>query len=294
MGIGDTAKPEPMTTTGQLSKALISPFGANDINVRLTTMFTNFETGSLLRSLLYIDALDLVFADEPDGGRVATFDLGIILFGDNGRAADQQTREVKLRLSRDTYQNALQSGLVYTLDTPIKQAGAFQYRVALRDQASSRIGSAGQFIQVPNLARGQMALSGLVLLKEIPEKPGNVARQQDAREAISAGPAVRQFHQGDKLIFAYSIYNAQQNVATRLPLTAQTRIFRDGKLIFTGTPSVIDAGPGDPKRIPSIGRLQLGPEFTPGEYVLQVLIGDQSAKEKQQLASQWIDFEIVK
>jgi VWFA-related protein len=289
LGVGDIEKPQPLTTTGQLAKAMISPFGSNDITMRLTTMFTNFETGSLLRSLLYIDTKDLVFVDEPDGGHVATFDLGIILFGDNGRVVDQQTREVKLRLSKDTYQNALQSGLVYTLDTPIKQAGAFQFRVALRDQASSRIGSAGQFIQVPNLANDRMSLSGLVLLKDAPEKPNTAGTQESAREAISAGPAVRQFHQGDKLIFAYSIYNAATHLSQ---LTTQTRIFRNGKLLLTGTASPLDTAQSDPKRVPSIGRLQLGPEFEPGEYVLQVVVIDQLAKEK--IAAQWIDFEVVK
>ena len=291
LGIGDLEKPQALTTTGQLAKALISPFGANDITVRLTTMFTNFAPGSLLRSLLYIDARDLMFTDEPDGGHVATFDLGIILFGDNGRVVDQQTREVKLRLGKDTYQNALQSGLVYTLDTPVKQAGAFQYRVALRDQGSSRIGSAGQFIQVPNLANGQMSLSGVVLLKDVPENPANAGAQQTAREAINAGPAVRQFHQGDRLLFAYSIYNA----AAHLPqLTTQTRIFRNGKLLFTGPASPLDSAQSDPQRVASIGRVQLGQDFEPGEYVLQVVVTDPSAKEKQQIASQWIDFEVVK
>jgi hypothetical protein len=290
------AAPQPLTTTGQLGKALMSPFGANDVNVRLTTMFTNFETGSLLRSLLYINAQDLAFADEANGGHLATFDLGIILFGDNGRAVDQQRREVKLRLSKETYQDALQSGLVYTLDTPIKLAGAFQFRVALRDQSSGRIGSAGQFVQVPNLTNGHMALSGLVVLKDLPEKPGgDAAAKQAGREAISAGPAVRQFRPGDKLLFAYSIYNAQQNVSTHLPqLTAQARIFRDGKLVFTGTPSAIDSAQADPKRVPSVMRLQLGLEFEPGQYVLQVIVTDQLTKEKQSISSQWIDFEIVK
>ena len=293
LGTGDTEKPQPSTATDKLAKALISPFGANDINVRLTTMFTSVETGSLLRSLLYIEAKDLVFVDEPDGGHVATFDLGMILFGDNGRVVDQQKREVKVHLSKDTYQTSLQSGLVYTLETPIKQAGAFQYRVALRDQASSRIGSAGQFLQIPNLANGQTVLSGLVLQKEVPEKPDK-AGSQSARAAISAGPAVRQFHQGDTLIFAFLTFNAQQYVAAHLPLASQTRIFRDGKMVFSSTPSAIDAAQGDPRRIPSVGRLQLGPEFTPGEYVLQIVISDQSAKEKRPLASQWIDFEVVK
>ena len=98
------------------------------------------------------------------------------------------------------------------------------------------------------------------------------------------------------MIFAYSIYNAQPDAATHLPqLTAQTRIFRDGKPVFTATPAAIEVAPQlDLKRVPSVGRLQLGTEFPPGEYVLQVIVTDRLAKEKQQMASQWIDFEIVK
>ena len=134
-------------------------------------MFTNFDNGSLLRSLLFIKAQDLVFVDEPDGGHKATFDLGIILFGENGGVADQQSRLITLRLHNDTYQSALRNGIVYSLDTPLKRPGAFRFRIALRDQGSSRIGSAGQFIQVPNVADGRLALSGLVVLKDLPDKP---------------------------------------------------------------------------------------------------------------------------
>lgn len=295
VGVRESDMPRPLSTTGQLAKALISPFGASEITVRLTSLFTNFETGSLLRSLLYIDSRDLTFLKEPDGAQVATFDMGIILFGENGRVVDQQMRQVTVRLKKDVYENAMQSGLVYTLDTPIKQAGAFQYRIALRDQNSAKIGSAGQFIEVPNLANGRMALSGLVVLKDIPDKPATGAVPQAAREAITGGPAVRQFHSGDKLIYAYSIYNAALNETTHLPqLSALARIFRDGKLVFTGPVSQVDAGQSDPKRIPSVGRLLLGPEFEPGQYVLQVVVTDQLTKEKQQVTAQWIDFEIVK
>jgi hypothetical protein len=44
----ESTKPAELTAGDQLKKALISPFGANEIAVRLTTMFTNFENGSLL------------------------------------------------------------------------------------------------------------------------------------------------------------------------------------------------------------------------------------------------------
>jgi len=277
-----------LTAGDQMKKALMSPFGASAITVRLTNMFTNFETGSLLRSLLYIRAQDLAFVDEPDNFHTATFDLGIILFGDNGHVDDLQSRAVTLRLRDDAYQSAQRNGIVYSLDTPLKKAGAFQFRIAIRDQKSSRIGSAGQFIQIPNLSDGRLALSGIVVTKDAATNnaPGD--------DAISSGPAVRQFRAGNSIIFAYSIYGAPTDPSTRLPkLTTQTRIFREGKAVYTGTPTAVEVdSQTDLKRIPSIIRLQLGTEFPPGEYVLQVIVTDQLAKEKPQIASQWIDFEI--
>ena len=124
-----------LTAGDQIKKALMSPFGASAITVRLTNLFTNLKTGSLLRSLIYISAQDLVFGDEPDNFHTATFDLGIILFGDNGHINDLQSRAVTLRLRDDAYQSALRNGIVYTLDTPLKQAGALQFRIAIRDQS---------------------------------------------------------------------------------------------------------------------------------------------------------------
>jgi hypothetical protein len=107
----ESTKPAELTAADQLKKALLSPFGANEIAVRLTTMFTNFESGSLLRALLYIKAQDLVFVNEPDDTHKATFDLGIVLFGENGRLADYQSRLVTLTLRDELYQNAVGTGL---------------------------------------------------------------------------------------------------------------------------------------------------------------------------------------
>lgn len=298
----EDARPRELTAGDQFKKALMSPFGKNDISLRLTTIFTNFDPeGSMLRSLLHISAQDLTFVDEPDGGHKATFDLGIVLFGDNGRVRDQQSRLITLVLHGKDYEGARQSGIVYTLDTPLKLAGSFQFRIALRDQNSSRIGSAGQFLQIPNLENGRLALSGLILLKDAEDRPqppssGSLPDVQEPNDVISAGPALRVFREGSKILFAYSIYNPKVDENTHVPrLTAQTRIFRDGKIVFNGDPIPISiAAQADLKRVPNITRMQLGSEFSPGYYVLQVIVTDRVADAKQQTASQWIDFEVVK
>ncbi len=113
---------------------------------------------------------------------------------------------------------------------------------------------------------------------------------------VKNSSAVLLFNQGSTLIFPYEIYNAKIDKATSLPrLTTQIRIFRDGKLVYTGDPKPLDvAGQKDLQRIDANARLQLGPELPPGEYVFQIIAGDQLADEKHRMAMQWIDFEVVK
>jgi hypothetical protein len=205
----------------------------------------------------------------------------------------------------------LRNGIVRALDIPLKRPGVFQFRVAVRDISSSRIGAAGQFIQVPNLRNERLALSGLVLWASTgsvqqgaPNVPpagsdssasSNPGLQADDNN-VTSGPAVRKFRPGANAAFAYSIYNALLDPSTHLAqLTAQVRVFRDGKVVYTGNPQKIDAaGQSDLKRIVSTGWLQLGSEFEAGDYVVQIIVTDQLARETQRTATQWVDFEVVK
>jgi len=76
-------------------------------------------------------------------------------------------------------------------------------------------------------------------------------------------------------------------------LTAEARIFHDGKLIYAGNPKPIDtAGQPDLDRITASGGLELN-SLKPGEYILQIVINDLLAGGKTATATQWIDFEIV-
>ncbi|MGZ8846178.1 MAG: VWA domain-containing protein [Pyrinomonadaceae bacterium] len=297
-----TRPPEP-TVKDQINRALISPFGANEITMHLTTIFVDESSqGSLLRSFLYFDPRDLTFTEEADGWRVATFKLRGFLFGDNGKViGDQLSKAGTLRLRGPAYDRALREGIVYGFDIPVKQPGAFQFRVALRDGGSSRIGTAGEFVEIPDLHSGRMSLSGIVVRDAayLPQDGSDAAVRRSSPNAApeaSAGPAVRRFRQGADLIFAYAVYNARLDEAMHLPqLSTQTRVFRDGRPIFTGVTTRLDsAGQSDLQRIASASRLQLGAALLPGDYVLQIIVTDSLAKEKQRTAAQWIDFEVIK
>jgi hypothetical protein len=78
-------------------------------------------------------------------------------------------------------------------------------------------------------------------------------------------------------------------------MTTQVRLFRDGQPVFSGKENPLEfSGVVDPKRLISGGRIKLGTDLTPGEYVLQVIIKDMLADEKHRTVTQWMDFEIVK
>jgi len=194
------------------------------------------------------------------------------------------------------YKRAVRDGVVYGFDVPIKQRGTMQFRVAVRDVPSSRIGAAGQLVEVPNLEKGDLAISGIFLRGLPAEQKTTVAANQappaDDGELITSGPGVRRFRQGSSLVLGYAIYNATNKRPAAL--TTQMRLFRDGKPVLVGAAVPINLeGQTDPRRIVSASGLQLDSKMEPGEYIVQIIVTESSNK-KPRAASQWVDFEVIK
>ena len=275
----------PRTREEQLRAALTSPFAAGDINIQLTSLFRDEPRGGggYLRSLLHIDAKDLKFTEATDGRRTAELETVAVAFGDNGRIVNQinQPQTVYAANAAD-YQRMLEQGLVYILDFPLTRGGPYQLRAVVRDATSERTGTAMQFVQAPDLANNRLALSGIVVSSAVS------ASEQDIR----SGPAVRQLRPGMMLDYRFLIYNATTGGTE--PVQMQMRLLREGKVVFAGKVVPLDLSKeANPKRINTGGRLRLGPELTPGNYVLHVAVRNTSDPKKPRVASQWIDFEIV-
>ncbi|HWP54419.1 MAG TPA: VWA domain-containing protein, partial [Pyrinomonadaceae bacterium] len=164
-GVTEAERTEPRTLGQEMVAALTSPFGATGVHLQLTSFFANdASAGSYMRSVLHVDTHDLTFTDEPNNLHKCVFDVVAITFGDNGTVVDQPVgKTYTLALRDEVYQRAIRDGLVYYLTVPIKKAGAYQLRISLRDSATKRIGSASQFIDVPDLKKNRLALSGLIL-----------------------------------------------------------------------------------------------------------------------------------
>lgn len=299
-GVSDDEARKRLDPT-DLAVALASPFGASDIRMRLTSLFGNDDRiGSLMSSVLFIDGHDLTFKEQPDGWREAEVEVAAYTFGAFGEVVDSVLRTHKIRARGELYESMLRDGLLYTVNVPIKKAGAYQLRIAVRDSASRRVSTASQFIEVPDLAKDRLALSGIFLSGLDPAKGKQsadgsplAAESNDAGDP-QASPAIRRLRSGMEMHYAYYIYNAKLDLTRHPQLTTQVRLFHNGQLAYEGKMTPYDAGQEpDLKRLRAGGQIKLSAKAAPGEYLLQVIITD-SLRRKQDTVTQWIDFEIVK
>jgi VWFA-related protein len=295
----DEANQMRQAQSSKIDAVLVSPFRAHDIAIDLATIFAKDpRLGLLLRSFLYIDAKSLTFQDDGEGWRKVLVEMRGIIFGNNGRPLDEIVVTPTVRLRQSTYEQALRDGLVLRFDMTVKRPGAYQLRVAARDLVSSRIGSAGQFVTVPDATR-EFAMSGIVLSGETEQRILTISApsQSDVTNAkveahLSPNPVTRKFKAGSNLVFGFVIYNA--NTSDGQPqLTVDAKLFREGKLVDSADGLRVNtAGQKDLTRISTSGVVYLKPELQPGRYYLQLVTVDSGKKKNN--AVQWIDFEIIK
>jgi VWFA-related protein len=279
----EAARTKPLSTQDVTNLALASPFVAQDIEVDMTSFFVEDTAGgSIVRSFVYIDAKNLTFT-PANGKYQGSIELHGAIFGDNGAIAQQMKRGATVSLSERDYQQAMVNGMGLSFDMPVKRAGAYQARLVVRDRPSSRIGSAGQFVVVPDLRNKKPAVSGIIL--GLPNADQSVS---------NAGG--RRFRQNDNLYFGFNIYNAANESGQLRNLVMNAMLFRDGKSVYSG-PEVPITGSNqkDLSRVLTSSVIKLTPDLVPGNYYLQVVITDKDNTNKAAApVVQWIDFEIEK
>ena len=289
------AVPKTQTPADQLRTALMSPFGVSGLSLHLNALFGNSEKeGSFVRSLIHVPANELKFVDEPDGSKKAVFDVLAASFGDNGQVIDQIGKSYTLTAKLDVYKRLIEKGFVYHFAFPVKKPGAYQYRIAIRDEESGAVGSASQFIEVPNLKKNQLTLSSIVLdsLTQDEWKKASSGSNDPLPSNAMDDTALRQIKAGSVLRCGYEIYNARAAASGKADLTAKLRIVRDGKIILDGQARPVDMQ-NDLQHIAGAAAINLGAQMAAGDYILQIIVTDNSAPAKKQIATQYVQFEII-
>lgn len=281
------------TPIAQLEAALVSPFEVSGIDLRLNALFgSDAKNGAYVRSLLHVNANDLKFTDDKDGTKQATFEVLAMSFGDNGQIVDRLAKSYTLKLKPDTYQRVAATGFVYRFVFPVRKAGAYQYRVAIRDAQGGRVGSASQFIEVPDMKKHRLTLSSIILENLTGDQWRNLSL---TGASVGADPvmdtALRRVKLGSVLRYGYEVYNAKLDASRRPQLTTKIRVFRGSELVLDGQQKPFDdTGQTDLSHVRIGGAVRIGEKLVAGDYILQVIVTDLAAR---RTATQFVQFEVV-
>jgi VWFA-related protein len=294
---GNGNQPLEHTREAELNHALQSPSAAGEIHPRLTAVFSNIRnTGSSINALLYFNPQELKWSSEPDGSHKALIDVAAAAYDENGLALAPIDTTFTLQVTSRKYDEAMKKGMVYGIHFPVNRPGPYLVRAAVRDAATEGSGSADQYVEVPDIAGGHLALSGIVLQEAAAQAPpANAGLPQSTApgEDLTGGAARRSFRRGTVLVYVYEIINAKTGAGEHPELEVQTKLFHDGEQVPAGKTVPTSAGGGsDPERLTAGGRMSLARDMTPGEYVLQVIVTDKLVKSKFGTVTQSMDFEI--
>lgn len=153
--------------------------------------------------------------------------------------------------------------------------GLYQVRVALRERATGRVGSAMQWVEIPDLSKGDFALSSIFLGERGPQA-APAAREASHQPRPVAVDVDRRFARTSVLRFQTYVYNAARADGAGAPeVQLQAQVLRGTTpLITTRSFKVPEAA--DPARLPFWSELSLE-QLPPGRYVLQLTATDRAA-----------------
>jgi hypothetical protein len=294
-----------MNTPTKIMRALTSPFAVNGISLRLNALFGhNEKRGYYMHSFLHVNAKDLTFTKLPNGNFQAVFDVLSISYGDNGMPVDKDSVIGTMTFKPEHYDRILAEGFSYSFIFPVKKPGAYQMRVAIFDRGSKEVGSANQFVEVPNLKKKGVTLSGIVL-ENLTTHAWNqlTGGSSQVLTNSTSGPekpdplqdtSLRRFRRGTVLRYGVEIYNAKLAANQQPQIRLQTRVFHDRKMVFESEERILDLSSQSSSKEPVFtDAVSLGENLLPGDYVLQVIVTDGLAKEKKRLATQYVQFEVL-
>lgn len=250
-----------------------SPLDGGAIGIRATPLLYYGPDGPYVEVLIHIEGKGLTFVKRVDGQYRTAFAVTSVAFDGNQQSAGEVGRTLEYSLTEAEHQAATTAGILLSHRFRVERTGVFHVRTAVLDEATRNAGSAGEYLEIPDIKDGKLALSGVVL-----------------EEETRSRPAVREFRPGARLTYSLQIYNLTPDAANKCRADVHMRLSRSGVEIFSGPLSIVPFDVNDAKSYGVKGTMGLKPEMTPGHYVLQLTVTDKVANSSP--VSRLIDLEV--
>jgi VWFA-related protein len=235
-------------------------------------------TGTLLKASMQIER-QFLSSDENGGAKKAEVDVLGVAVDDRG-----QFSSFKQVLTVVPDPGSQQHAVTWNQQLQLKP-GLYQVRVAVRERSSGRMGSAMEWIEIPNTSAGNFALSSLFLGER-------TERNESAKTAATGAHSItvdvdHRFSRASVLRFQTYVYNASRANASP-DVWIQAQVFRNRRQVIGSAPDKVPLTTPDVARLPYWSEIPLD-SLPAGKYVLLVSATD---KTQNRTSSQRIKFSV--
>ena len=293
------SEPEDAAPQNPLIEAIYSPFQSTDITVNIAAGYVKDDKNAYLaRSWIHLDPGNIKIVETEDGNRI-NLEAIYVASDINGKILD--SNRVEFSLSKFNVDWVQKHGIRFSMLLPVKKPDSYYIRVSVQDKESGNVGSAYQFLEIPDLKKEGLALSDIFMITNSDDLKWIHSRESSegvffpsfqAEEIRS--PALRSYAVGDNLLTLAMLYNADAKAIARSEIETQTVLYKDGKEFLRSDPTAITSDEvDDPGSIPLLTRFTVGPNLTPGDYALQIIVTDKKNGKKKEDASQILSFVVT-
>jgi hypothetical protein len=210
--------------------------------------------------------------ERQDQRHAFAVEILYVIYDSNGKQVDGQAGSLQGSLKPEQLDLARTNGYVFS-KTLTLNPGTYQARVGIRESVTERTGTTSAWIEVPDLQRSKIALSGLMFLDPPSVVDADPLNPNESRK-IAMVQGVRLFQHENVCTYALRVYRST-NSPMGGDLTFKTELLKDGKPIKKNKwlPLSGEKDPGINGQVYISGKVNLA-GLDPGMYELSVSVRD--------------------
>jgi VWFA-related protein len=284
----------PKTDEIALREAVVDLLPETAIQMNLGVNYLDLAgRGPTLSGLMEIDPNSLSFTNL-EGKQVASLDIIGVIYDEQGKPFRTLKDHLNYSPAAPQNGNKIARGPMYGFQAPVKP-GLYQIRVAVLDRKSKQMGSARQWVDVPDLSKGKLAMSSVLIGESY--RAAEKASDGAGSGALLTGSApealaTKRFESSSFLTFMTYVYNPKTGPSPekgKPDVVLQVQIFRDNQPVMTtALRKVSTEGVEDLSKLPYAAETSLK-GLPSGQYALKITAIDRIAKKS---VSQQANFSI--